>query len=101
MSLKNHQAFALNEFFRAIVRASVTKAAISITSEVWVTGKEILHGKRYDLAQKVINDWSSVEDKFAWSVAIADITNDSTDLDMDNRISAIWNAMAGVKQSEL
>lgn len=91
--------------FRQKVFMAAKQAALAIAGET-ASGHPQLDSKRVDLSNKVTNDMLSTSsggmiDRFCFSAVTGGVlTTSSTDTDIYNRITAIWNDLAGVTTAD-
>jgi hypothetical protein len=87
---------ANDEALQKRVRVAMVRTATLIVGEAWTNAT--LGMKRHALGEKVLADGGLAElERFMFAcVAGGAITPASTDTDIDNRLSAIWNGLAGV-----
>jgi hypothetical protein len=90
---------ATNESLRARVKMSIVGAAIAINGELQGANSVPVWDARRDLALNVLRNPEYFAALFVWGVAsdpaIGDIAPGSvTDLQIDNRVSAIWSDYA-------
>ena len=87
--------------FRARLKMALIAAAIAIQGEA-TTAKTVKDEKRGALADVVLNSMGEeLLTRFALAAVVGGaLTTASTDGQIDTRVAAIWNDMAGVRGSE-
>jgi hypothetical protein len=84
------------------VRVAAVAAALNISGEA-VTSRNTVDEKRHRLAELVLSDGCLEQlERFMFAVVAAGaVTPASTDAQIDSRLSAIWNDLAGVNGRDL
>lgn len=77
---------------RARIQAAMCMIAQNVATEDTATAG---HSNRAMLAQQVSRGPSSLVDPFSSMLTAQGITRQSTDQDIQNMISSVWNTMAG------
>lgn len=95
MSFLTQISIATNTDFINRIQQAAVKTALAVASEA-PSGDSNLDQKRADLVLNVLNYPQKYARLMALAVATQDITENSTDAQIENTISAIWNAYAGV-----
>lgn len=91
-SLASEASEALNPVLQGRVQMAMCKAAQDISSEATTTPG---HTQRVQLAQQVARQPAMMMAPFTSMVCAQGITSQSTDADISNMVSAVWDVMAG------
>ena len=96
MSFASAKGLAGESAFRIKVEMAILKAATQIAGEA-VTAKPTVDLKRHELTENVILNKETWLERFSHTMAsLETLTDSSTDGDVSNAVSSVWNVMAGV-----
>lgn len=98
---KKFQETVDNADFQAAVRMSVKSYATTVLGESTSTGTK--KDKRHNLAHDALTEDYDIATENAWYEAVAadgDTNEYSSQSDVDTRVQAIWNEMAGVNAED-
>jgi hypothetical protein len=102
MTLETDHALSQDATFRKKIEVAISRQAKAIQGESQGTLRKRQWDKRQSLATRVLdspNDWIGV---FSLHVASdAAITSSSTDTDIENKVSDVWEDIAGVTGQDL
>lgn len=94
MAFVDNKEMAERPGFRAKVEQAMLRSAVNISSEASNTTN---HPNRAALSKTVLLETHRYVDAFAFAAASDGATTDeSTDQEIENRVSSLWNALAGV-----
>lgn len=94
MSLTDQYSTSQDTSFRQRVQMAMIKTAVDVQGESSGTAN---HTNRSTYATSVLNNPEAFVGRFALAVSEGGtVTGSSTDTDIINQVSAIWDAMAGV-----
>jgi len=105
MAYSDDYATATDAPFRNRVLMSISKTAASVAGET-PTAKNRVEQKRHSLTVDVFSalyagDSALLIDRFIYTaVPVSSLTTSSTDTNIDNSISSIWNDVAGVSGAD-
>lgn len=84
--------------YKRKVAAAMIGAAVAIGGEPVSSPPTETQRRRHALSANILREPDKWADNFAWAVATQSaITFTSTDTDVSNMVSAVWNAIAGVE----
>lgn len=86
--------------FQDLVTAAMVVTAVAIGNELVSEPPTETQRRRHALSANVLREQEKWALNFVWAVATQPaITFTSTDADIKNTVSAVWNAIAGVEPS--
>ena len=84
--------------FREIVTAAMVITAVAVGNELVSQPPTETERRRHALSANVLREQDKWASNFIWAVATQpSITFNSSDTDIKNMVSAVWNAVAGVE----
>lgn len=97
MTLSEMSALAIDEIFRARVRANAVSFALVVLAEDPQANKD-LQNKRGIFAGRIIEDGGARDlDRLAWTIACTlGFTVDAADKDIDVAVQMQWDNLSGV-----
>lgn len=102
MALSDDYTLANDATFRQKLRIAICSIALDVAGES-PTSQNVVDEKRSALATAVLKDGAEAAvEAFSYpAVASGALTGQSTDQEIKNRLSAIWNDLAGVTGGDL
>lgn len=84
--------------FRETVTAAMVFTAVAVGNELVTDPSSETQRRRHALSANVLREQDKWAGNFVWAVATqTNITFTSTDAEIKNTVSAVWNAIAGVE----